>query len=81
MSIPIIAGAGFYKALDVRDQGGIPDDFRAAFAWGMVSSAVTGWLAVWGMLKFVRGRDFSPFVVYRVILGLAVLGIVATGIR
>ncbi len=81
MSIPIIAGAGVYSFLDIGGLDGIPDDFRAPFLWGMASSAVTGFVAVWGLLKFVRTRNFTPFVIYRVLLGLAVLGILATGWR
>lgn len=81
MSIPIIFGAGLYSFVDIGGLSGIPSDFRAAFLWGMASSAVTGWIAVWGLLQFVRTRDFSPFVVYRVALGLSVLTILATGWR
>ena len=47
----------------------------------MASSAVTGYIAVWGLLKFVRNNDFSPFVAYRVLLGLFVLTLVITGVR
>jgi undecaprenyl-diphosphatase len=81
MSIPIIAGAGLYKLVDVQAEGGVPSDLRAAFVWGMATSAVTGWLAVWGTLRLLRTRTFLPFVVYRVCLGVAVLIIVATGLR
>lgn len=81
MSIPVIAAAGLYSFIDIGGMSGIPSDFRGAFLWGMLSSAVTGWVAVWGLLAFVRSRDFSPFVVYRVVVGLTVLGIVAAGWR
>ena len=81
MSIPIIAGAGLYSFIDIGGLDGIPSDFRAAFLWGMVSSAVTGWVAVWGLLQYVRSRDFSPFVASRVIAGIAVLSIFATSWR
>jgi undecaprenyl pyrophosphate phosphatase UppP len=45
------------------------------------ASAVTGYIAVWGILKLVRNRSFAPFVLYRLVVGLAVLGLVATPIR
>jgi undecaprenyl-diphosphatase len=73
MALPIIGGVGVYKGLDVAAGAGIPADFRAAFAWGMLASAVTGFLAVWGLLRLVRTRSFTPFVVYRVAAGAAVL--------
>jgi len=72
MSIPIIAGALLFKAKDVVADG-IPDGFAAPFVWGVVASGVTGWLAVWGMLRLLKTRSFMPFVVYRVALGTSVL--------
>ncbi|CAN5579543.1 undecaprenyl-diphosphate phosphatase [soil metagenome] len=81
MSLPIIAGAGLYKLTDVLSSGGIPAGLRSAFAAGMVTSALTGWLAVWATLRLVRTRTFTPFVVYRVIAGVAVLGILASSFR
>jgi undecaprenyl-diphosphatase len=81
MSLPIIAGAGAYKLGSVVADGGIPAELRAAFAWGMLSSAVTGWVAVWGTLRLVRTRTFTPFVIYRVALAIGVLTILASGLR
>lgn len=81
MSLPITAGALAYKYIDVQGEGGVPDDLRVAFAWGIVSSAITGYIAVWGTLKLVRHRSFAPFVLYRVMLGVAVLGLLATPLR
>jgi undecaprenyl-diphosphatase len=78
MSLPIIAGALVFKFIDVQGEGGVPDDMRAAFFWGIVSSAITGYLAVWGTLKLVRSHSFAPFVLYRLIVGFAVLAILAT---
>lgn len=73
MSIPITAGALLFKAADVWGQGGIPDGFVAPFAWGIVASGITGWLAVWGTLRLVRTHTFTPFVIYRVSLGSFIL--------
>ena len=79
MSLPIIAGAILYKGLDVV--GDFPSDFVAPFVWGIVASAITGWLAVWATLRIVRTRSFAPFVVYRVIVGVAVIGLAASSVR
>ena len=75
MSLPIVGGAGVYSLLDAS----IPDDFWAPFLWGMASSAFTGWVAVWGMLRLVNTRSFTPFVIYRVAVGLVVVIVVAIG--
>lgn len=73
MSLPITAGALVFKGIDVAGEGGIPDGFAAPFAWGIVASGLTGWLAVWGTLKLIRTRSFAPFVTYRVVVGVGVL--------
>lgn len=73
MSLPITGGALVFKGIDVAGEGGIPDGFAAPFAWGIVASGLTGWLAVWGTLKLIRTRSFAPFVTYRVVVGVAVL--------
>lgn len=73
MSLPIIAGALVFKGADAASSGGIPAGFAAPFAWGIVASGLTGWLAVWGMLKVIRTRAFTPFVIYRVVVGVGVL--------
>ncbi len=81
MSVPIIAGAGLFKFVQVSLDGGIPAELRAAFVWGALTAAVTGWIAVWATLRLVRTRSFTPFVVERVALGALVLFLLATGLR
>ena len=78
MSLPIIAGAGIYKALDVFVTGdGVPRRAVAVFGWGFAAAAVTGFVAVWALLRLVRTRSFLPFVYYRVALGVVVIAVSA----
>lgn len=77
MSVPITGGAAAYKALDVFSEGGLPPGFAAPFAWGIVASGITGFVAVWGLLRLVKTRTFAPFVVYRSILGVVVIAVAA----
>lgn len=81
MSVPVIAGAGVYQFIDIGGWGGIPADAQAAFAWGTVASAVTGFAAVKGLLALVRTRSFGPFAVYRVLVALLVLSLIAASVR
>ncbi len=76
MSLPIIAGALLFKGADVAGAG-LPDGFAAPFVWGIVASGLTGWLAVWGTLRLIRTRSFTPFVIYRVAVGVGVLALSA----
>lgn len=82
MSIPITGGAVAYKVgkLFVLD-GGIPDGFAGAFAVGIVTSGVSGFVAVAFLIKLLRTRTFAPFVAYRVVAGLTVVALAASSLR
>jgi undecaprenyl-diphosphatase len=80
MMIPVTAGAVLFKGLGLASDG-IPEGLAVPMLVGIVTSAISGWLAVWGLLRLVRTHSFTPFVIYRVVVGLAVLLIVATGWR
>jgi undecaprenyl-diphosphatase len=73
MSVPIIGGAVLFSGVDVMSEGGIPSDFVAPFVWGIVASGVSGWFAVWATLTIIRTHSFTPFVIYRVALGVVVI--------
>lgn len=80
MSVPIIGGAVAFKLAQlVRD--GMPEGLLAPMIVGIVSSGVAGWFAMWSMVRLVRTKSFSPYVVYRVLLGSAVLLIVFSQLR
>lgn len=67
MSVPIIGGAVVFKLLKLwRD--GIPDGLAVPMLVGIVCSGVSGWLAMWSMIRLVRTKSFAPYVVYRVLL-------------
>jgi undecaprenyl-diphosphatase len=80
MMIPVTAGAVLFKGLELAGDG-IPEGLAVPMVVGIVTSAISGWLAVWGLLRLVRTHSFTPFVIYRVVAGLSVLVIVATGWR
>ena len=73
MSIPIIGGAGLLKGAQVATGAGIPSDAVAAFFWGTLASAVTGFVAIAGLLRVIRTTSFVPFVVYRFAAGAVIL--------
>jgi undecaprenyl-diphosphatase len=82
MSLPIIGGAAAYKGLKILTGAEhIPPGFGGAFLWGTVASAVSGFLVIWGLLSYLRRRDFAPFVLYRLAAAGLVLGVIAAGVR
>ena len=80
MAIPVTVGAVAYKMVKLLNDG-IPPGFALPMVVGIITSGISGWLAVWGTLKLIRTRSFMPFVIYRVALGLLVLLLIATGVR
>lgn len=80
MSIPVTAGAVLLKVGKLVADG-IPDGLLGPMLAGIVTSGLAGWFAVWGTIRLVRTRSFMPFVIYRCVLGVVVLVIVATGWR
>lgn len=74
MSMPIIAAAAILKLPHVIKTEGI----TAPLAVGVIASAVSGWVAIAVLLKFVVRRSYGIFAAYRVLLGLIVLAIAFT---
>ncbi len=68
LSIPVIAGAGALKAKAIFHS---PD--HAAIAAGFVAAAASGFFAIWFLIRYVQTRRYTPFVVYRILLGLFIL--------
>lgn len=80
MSLPVIAGAVVLKVGKLAADG-IPDGLLTPMIVGVCTSFLSGWVAVWGTLRLVRTHSFTPFVVYRVALGVVVLVVIAAGWR
>ncbi len=76
MAIPVTSGAVVFKMAQLIGDG-IPDGLVTPMIVGIITSGLAGWLAVWGTIKYVRTHTFTPFVIYRVVLGVLVLVIYA----
>ena len=79
MSLPIILGAGLYSALSLGG-GGLAGQ-EAQFLVGVLASAVSGALAVFGVLSFLRRHTLGAFMWYRLGAAATVLILVMTGVR
>ncbi len=80
LGAPIIGAAAAKGLLDVV-QAGMSRGEAGIFAAGIVTSGVTGFAAIWGLLRFLQRHGTRVFVVYRFGLGLLLLGLVAAGFR
>ena len=77
---PVTAGAVVFKGYEVVTEG-LPDGVVGPMIVGTIASAISGYLAIAGLLALVRRHSYDPFVVYRVLAGIAVLALIATGVR
>jgi undecaprenyl-diphosphatase len=80
LSLPIIGGAGLYKGLDVVREG-IPDGMEGAFVAGVIASAISGFGVIALLLSYLRRRDFSIFLWYRLAAAALCFGVIASGAR
>lgn len=77
MSLPVIAGAVVFKVGGLFVDG-VPDGLITPMIVGVITSFLAGLLAIWGTLHIVKTYSFTPFVIYRIGLGIVVL--VAAGV-
>jgi undecaprenyl-diphosphatase len=51
----------------------------STLAIGLLAAAVAGYASIAWLLRFLRARSTIPFVIYRVALGLLLIGMLASG--
>jgi len=72
LGIPAIVGAGMLETMHLL-RTGLPASERTLFVVGMAASAVTGFLAIAFLLRFLQRRSTAVFVLYRFLLGVFIL--------
>lgn len=70
LSAPIIVGAGLVKLPELLLH---PQMVNASFLVGVLVSAVSGFVSIGFLLRYIRMKSFLPFVWYRLLLGAIVL--------
>jgi undecaprenyl-diphosphatase len=75
---PVTAGAVVFKGYSAISEG-LPDGVVGPMIVGTAAAAVSGYLAIAGLLAFVRRRSYDVFVIYRIAIGILVLLLIATG--
>jgi undecaprenyl-diphosphatase len=78
--IPIVAGATLFKGVSAVHEG-LPPGVGGPMVVGVVASAISGYGAIVFLLKLVRTTSYRPFVIYRYAAGIAVLLVIALGLR
>ncbi|MFF6802223.1 undecaprenyl-diphosphate phosphatase [Streptomyces sp. NPDC012616] len=76
LAIPAVLASGVFETKDALEGGHV--------AWGptlfaTVIAFVTGYAVIAWFMKFISTKSFMPFVYYRVVLGIVIIALVATG--
>jgi len=75
LSIPAVGAAGIFEIKDAAHDLGATG--LAPLVVATLVSAVTGYLAIAWLLRFLRTRSLAGFAIYRVLLGAALLALLA----
>jgi undecaprenyl-diphosphatase len=78
LSIPLIGAAGGLKMWQLIEM-------ETAAPWKMIViataiSGITAYLCIHWFLKLLDRIGFMPFVIYRLLLGMVLLGLIAAGV-
>ncbi|HWG57343.1 MAG TPA: undecaprenyl-diphosphatase UppP [Gaiellaceae bacterium] len=79
--VPTVLGAVLYKGVTDVLLGELPSGWEGPFLVGTLAAAGSGFLAITGLLGYVRRHDYSVFVWYRLAAAAAVLLLIASGAR
>ena len=82
LAIPAVVGAGLFE---LRKIGEPVAAGQTDYGWGptiaaTVVSFIVGYAAIAWLLRYVSTRSYTPFVLYRVVLGLSTMALLATGV-
>ncbi len=78
LAIPAVIGAGLFQLREIPDGDNL-------YGWGptiaaTVVSFVVGYAAIAWLLRYVSTRSYTPFVVYRVLLGAGTVALLGAGV-
>lgn len=71
LSIPAILAAGLLVTLEVM--GGEGDGLDSSVILGLLAAFLSAWAAIAFLMNWLRRESFTPFVIYRLLLGVALL--------
>lgn len=69
LSAPVIAGAAVLELSHLTLA-----DVNAPLVWGFVSAFLGALFVIGGLMKYIKTHSFNVFVIYRLLLGLFILG-------
>ena len=81
LAIPAVMGSGLYQLVDTAGEFGTPGTPSIGVTLlATVVAALVGYVVIVWFLKLVSTRSYSPFVIYRIGLGLLVVVLLGFGV-
>lgn len=78
LSMPVVAGASLLEAVKLSNSGGIESGI---FLTGVITSAVTGYITVKYLLRFLQNHSLRVFAYYRFFIAFVIIIAIWTGLK
>ena len=80
LAMPAVFGSGLYQLKDALSSSAAPNVYSLSQTFvATVIAFVIGYAVIAWLLKFVATKSFMPFIIYRILLGVTVMILLATG--
>ena len=80
LAMPAVFGSGLYQLKDALSSNAAPNVYSLSQTFvATVIAFVIGYAVIAWLLKFVATKSFMPFIIYRILLGVTVMILLATG--
>jgi undecaprenyl-diphosphatase len=80
LAIPAVFGSGLYELKQAMGDSTVSVYSMPEILFATVTAFVIGYAVIAWLMKFISTKSFTPFVIYRVVLGSALLVALATGV-
>jgi undecaprenyl-diphosphatase len=78
IGIPAVLISGLWEFKDSYKN--LDSELMAGTAVATLTSFIVGYLVIAGLLKYLTKGSFTPFVIWRILVGLILLGLLTTGV-
>ena len=78
LSIPAIAASGLLELKEAMEK--LPEGSYVALIVATIVSGVVGYASIWFLLRFLRRHSTAVFIVYRLVVGALILGLLFGGV-
>lgn len=79
LATPVVLAAGLKQVYNLVQEEGIPADLQLGFLVGFAASAISGFLCIFLLLRYLQRNSTAPFIWYRFMVGAALMVLVLAG--